>query len=134
MLKKNWIMMMCVLLLTIFVQAQGKYYTKTGKIEFYSKAPLEDIEAINKTVIAVLDAQSGGIQFSVQMKGFEFDKALMQDHFNENYVESDKFPKGEFRGTVVNNSEINYSKDGTYKAKVKGRLFIHGVTRDVESD
>ena len=57
----------------------------------------------------------------------------MQQHFNENYVESDKYPKGEFKGTITNNSEINYSKDGTYTAKVKGKLTIHGVTKDVES-
>ena len=67
------------------------------------------------------------------MKGFEFEKQLMQQHFNENYIESDKYPKGEFRGTITNNSGINYSKDGTYPASVKGKLTIHGVTRNVET-
>src|SRR5437868_2935959 len=83
--------------------AQSKYYTKNGKIEFYSKATLEDIDAKNKTVAAILDSQTGAMQFSVLMKGFEFQKALMQEHFNENYVESDKYPKGEFKGTITNN-------------------------------
>ncbi len=113
--------------------SQDKFYTKTGKIIFHSKAALEDIEGKNKTVTAVVDSKSGAIQFSVQMKGFEFEKALMQEHFNENYAESDKYPKAEFKGTIINNSEINYSKDGTYTAKVKGRLTIHGVTKDVET-
>ncbi len=73
--------------------AQDRYFTKTGKIEFYSKAELEDTEAKNKTVTDVLDLKTGAFQFSVQMKGFEFAKALMQQHFNENYVESDKSRK-----------------------------------------
>jgi polyisoprenoid-binding protein YceI len=57
----------------------------------------------------------------------------MQEHFNENYVESDKFPRGEFKGTIVNNSDINYTKEGSYNARVKGKLTIHGVTRDIET-
>jgi polyisoprenoid-binding protein YceI len=115
------------------VFAQDKFYTKTGKINFYSKAPLEDIEAKNKTVTAVVDSKSGAIQFQVQMRGFEFEKKMMQEHFNENYVESSKYPKSEFKGTITNNSEINYTKDGTYTAKVKGKLTLHGVTKDVET-
>ncbi len=114
--------------------AQDKYYTKTGKINFNSKASLENIEALNKSVTAVLDTKTGNLQFAVLMKGFEFEKALMQEHFNENYVESHKYPKAEFKGVVTNNSDINYTKDGTYKAKVKGKLTIHGETNDVETE
>ena len=121
-------------MLTVFTgMAQQKYFTKTGKIDFFSKAALEDIEAKNKTVTAVIDGKSGAIQFAVQMKGFEFEKQLMQQHFNENYVESDKYPKGEFKGSITNNADINYAKDGTYPAKVRGKLTIHGVTKDVET-
>jgi len=133
MLKKNLIVLMALVSTASVSFAQGKFYTKTGKISFYSKAPLEEIEGKNKTVTAVIDSKTGAMQFAVQMKGFEFEKQLMQQHFNENYVESDKFPKAEFKGTITNNSEINYSKDGTYTAKVKGKLTIHGVTKDVES-
>ena len=132
MFKKSLTMAILILIVAI-AGAQDKYFTKTGKINFYSKAPLEDIEGKNKTVTAVIDSKSGAVQFAVQMKGFEFEKQLMQQHFNENYVESNKFPKGEFRGNITNNSEINYSKDGTYNAKVKGKMTIHGVTKDVES-
>ena len=82
---------------------------------------------------AVLDTKSGALQFSLLMKGFTFEKALMEEHFNENYVESEKFPKSEFKGVVNNNAEINYSKDGTYTAKVKGSLTIHGITKQVET-
>lgn len=133
MLKKNLIVLLALVLSASVSFAQGKFYTKTGKISFYSKAPLEEIEGKNKTVTAVLDSKSGALQFAVQMKGFEFEKQLMQQHFNENYVESNKYPNAEFKGAITNNSDINYSKDGTYTAKVKGKLTIHGVTKDVES-
>ena len=133
MFKKNFIALASFVLLATAVNAQDRYFTKTGKIEFYSKAPMEDIEAKNKTITAVLDTKSGAVQFSVPMKGFEFDKQLMQQHFNENYVESDKYPKAEFKGTVVNNGTVNYLTEGTYNVKVKGKLTIHGVTNDVEA-
>jgi polyisoprenoid-binding protein YceI len=131
MLKKSITTLTLLLLATTLVQAQDKYFTKSGKIEFFSNAPMEDIEAHNRTATAVLDTKTGALQFSVLMKGFEFQKALMQEHFNENYVESHKYPKGEFKGTIANNVDINYSKPGTYPATVKGKLTIHGVTRDV---
>lgn len=133
MLKKNMILMLTLLMWATLSFTQDKFYTKTGRINFFSKAPLEDIEGKNKTVTAVMDTKTGAIQFAVQMKGFEFEKQLMQQHFNENYVESDKFPKAEFKGTITNNSEINYTADGTYTAKVKGRMTIHGVTKNVET-
>jgi polyisoprenoid-binding protein YceI len=119
------------LLLAGTVNAQDRYFTKSAKIHFESKATLEDIEATNKTATAVLDKKTGAFQFSLSMKGFEFAKALMQEHFNENYVESSKYPKSEFKGTVVNNAEVNYSKSGSYPVVVKGKLTIHGVTREV---
>ena len=119
------------LMLAGLAQAQQKYFTKTGRITFYSSAPLEDIEATTKTAAAVLDAGTGALQFSVLMKGFAFKKALMQEHFNENYVESDTYPTGEFKGTITNNAQINYTKPGTYPANVQGKLTLHGVTKDI---
>lgn len=109
-----------------------KFYTKNGKISFFSSASMENIEAHNRSVSAVVDAGSGDVQFAVLMKGFEFKKALMQEHFNKNYVESDKFPKSSFNGKVVNNGDIKYTVNGTYNAQVKGKLTIHGVTREVD--
>lgn len=121
-------------LFAITLTAQDKYYTKSGNIEFVSKGEIETIRATHKSVTCVLDTKSGAMQFAVLMKGFEFRKALMQEHFNENYVESDKYPKGEFKGQITNNSAIDYTKDGSYDAHVKGKLTIHGQTRDVETD
>jgi polyisoprenoid-binding protein YceI len=121
-------------LFTVSLTAQDKFYTKGGNIQFVSKGAIETIQASHKSVTCVLDSKTGDIQFAVLMKGFEFKKALMQQHFNENYVESDKYPKAEFRGQITNNSEISYTKDGTYNAHVKGKLTMHGQTRDVEAD
>lgn len=131
-IQKSSLAVAIFLLFTAATNAQDRYYTKTGKVEFFSKAALEDIEAKNKTVTAVLDTKSGAFQFAVQMKGFEFEKALMQQHFNDNYVESDKYPKAEFKGAVTNNSTVNYAKAGSYPVKVKGKLTLHNVTKDVE--
>lgn len=133
-MKKQLLSILVLLLFISAANAQEKFYTKSGKISFFSKSSLENIEAHNKSVTCVLDVKSGNLQFAVLMKGFEFEKALMQEHFNENYVESHKFPKAEFKGQVANNHEIDYSKDGTYKAKVKGKLTLHGETRDVETN
>jgi len=123
-------------LITLAVSAQDKYFTKTGKIHFDATTPSspEKIDGVNKSSICVIDTKTGNIQFSLLMKGFEFERALMQEHFNENYVESNKFPKTEFKGMITNNSSVNYSKDGVYPVKVKGSLTMHGETKDVEAD
>lgn len=121
-------------MLAIGAGAQGRWYTKTGVVRFLSKAPLENIEAVNNTVTAVLEPTSGAIQFAVQMKGFAFRKALMQAHFNENYVESDKYPKATFKGAIAQNNVVDYTKVAAYELKVKGKLTLHGVTRDIEAD
>lgn len=131
---KKGIISCCFILFATSLFAQDKYYTKSGSIQFVSKGNIETIQANHRSVTCVLDSKTGALQFAVLMKGFEFKKALMQEHFNENYVESDKFPKAEFRGQIVNNSEIAYTKDGVYNAHAKGKLTLHGQTRDVEAD
>ena len=115
------------------LHAQDKFFTKSAKISFFSKASLENIEAHNRSSSAVLDTKKGDIQFSLLMKGFEFKKALMQEHFNKNFVESDKYPKAEFKGQVLNNGDINYTTNGTYTTKVKGTLTLHGQSKDIET-
>lgn len=122
-----------LVILSLSSNAQGKFYTKTGKISFFSSAPLEDIEATNKAVVTLLDSKTGDLKFAVLMKGFEFKKALMQEHFNKDYIESDKFPKSEFKGQIVNNSIVNYTTNGIYSVTVKGKLTVHGATKDVET-
>ncbi len=110
-----------------------KYMTRTGKITFNATAPNspEKIEAINNEVACILDSKSGDIVFQVLIKSFKFERELMKEHFNENYLESDKYPKADFKGTVTKISEISFAKDGTYNVKVAGKLTIHGVSLDV---
>lgn len=133
---KKMLLLIGIATMANIVVAQEKYFTKTGKITFDATAPKspENIDAINKNVTCVLDTKTGDVQFAVLMKGFEFERALMMEHFNENYVESDKFPKTTFKGNIINNESITYSKNGTYTAKVKGKLTMHGETRDIETE
>ncbi|KAA3438814.1 YceI family protein [Rufibacter hautae] len=116
------------------VTAQSKYYTRTGFISFFSKAPLEDIEASTKQVVSFLEVKTGEMVFSVPMKSFQFKKSLMQEHFNENYVESDKYPKASFKGKVMNMQNVDLAQDNLYKVLIEGVLTIHGVDRPVRTD
>ena len=133
---KNLLLLLCATALLATSSYGQKYFTKNGKINFdaTSASSPEKIEGVNRTVTCVVDTKTGNIQFAVLMKGFEFERALMEEHFNENYVESDKFPKAEFKGTIDNNDKVNYTKDGTYTVKVKGKLTMHGETKDVETE
>lgn len=108
-----------------------KYMTRTGKITFFSSTPMENIEAFNNEVSAVADASTGEIVFQAPIKSFKFEKALMQEHFNENYMESDQYPKAEFKGKIANMPAANFAKDGTYNVTANGKLTMHGVTRDI---
>lgn len=119
-----------MLMFTAFSFGQ-KYMTKNGKISFFSNAPMEKIEANNNQVNCALDIKTGDFVFKVLMKSFEFEKALMQEHFNENYAESDKFPNASFKGKIVNITAIDLTKPGKYQVTVEGDLTIHGVTKKV---
>ena len=133
---KQFILLLAFISTASCLSAQDIFFTKTGKIGFdatTSSSP-EKIAGTNKSVTCVVDTKKGDIQFSMLMKGFEFERALMQEHFNENYVETGKFPKAEFKGQIANNSQVNYAKDGTYSVKVKGNLTIHGETKSAETD
>jgi polyisoprenoid-binding protein YceI len=120
-----------VLFCTLTTFSQEKYFTKSARINFYSSTPLEDIEAKNKSAVCVLDTKAGTLHFSTLIKGFEFENEEMQEHFNDHYLESDKFPKSEFKGQILNNAAVNYNKPGSYPVQVKGQLTLHGVTKDV---
>lgn len=108
-----------------------KYFSKTGKIAFSSQASLEKIEAQNSSASTVLDIGTGAMEWAVLIKGFKFEKALMEEHFNENYMESGTYPKAKFKGRIDNLTAVNFNKDGEYKVDVSGQLEIHGVTKPV---
>lgn len=88
---------------------------------------MENIEGTNNEVTSMIDTSKGDIVFAVLVKSFRFEKALMEEHFNENYLESTKFPKATFQGKFTNTQSINFTKDGTYTATVEGDLTMHGV-------
>ena len=120
-----------VLMISVTLSAQERLLTRNGSISFYSKAPLENIEAHTQTVASVLDKKTGQVEFMVLIKSFAFEKALMQEHFNENYLESDKFPKSTFKGRIDDLSKIDFNKEGKYAATVTGQLTIHGETKTI---
>lgn len=131
--KVSFLLFVSVLFFAQSIQAQ-KYFTRTGNIVFSSDAPMEKIEASNQKATSVLDVATGKMEFAVLIKAFQFEKALMQEHFNENYMESDQFPKAKFKGTIADMSKVELSADGTYPVKVKGNLTIHGETNEVETE
>ncbi|MEW6467508.1 MAG: YceI family protein [Bacteroidota bacterium] len=104
------------------------YMSKSCEISFFSSAPLENITAVDKTTKPLLNAANGQVLFKMTIKGFMFEKELMREHFNENYMESDKYPYAEFKGNI--NEKIDYTKDGTYDVTVTGKLTIHGVEKE----
>ncbi len=132
---KTLLVMTLAVLITATCSGQ-KFFTKNGKINFDATSPSspERVEAVNRSATCVVDTKSGAMQFVALMKGFEFERALMEEHFNENYMESDKFPKAEFKGEIKDNDDINYSKDGTTIVKVKGKLTMHGEAEDVDAE
>ena len=126
------IIFLLTLLGTINIHATSQvYYTKNGNASFFSKTMLQDIKADNNQMISVLNIQTGEIQFSLLNNAFRFPKAKMEEDFNENYIESAKYPRSTFKGNITNLSEINFAKDGTYPVKVKGDLMIHGVEKSI---
>jgi polyisoprenoid-binding protein YceI len=130
-MKKIALIVIAIMLCTIPFYGQH-FITKNGHISFYSDGPLEKIEAHNKQVNSAINIETGDIVFKVLMKSFIFEKALMQEHFNENYVESDKFPNATFKGKIMNLSDITFNKNGTYNADIEGELKIHGITQTIK--
>jgi len=107
------------------------FSTKKGSIKFVSPTDA-DVSAINNEVSSKISA-TGDIRFSLLFKGFQFKYAEMQTHFNEEYVESEKYPRASFTGTIQNIKSIDLSKEGKYTAKVVGTLTMHGVTKPVQT-
>ena len=111
----------------VFCRAEAQQFmTREGNVHFFSSTPLEDIEANNAQMSAILDQQTGGFAFQVQMRAFHFPKALMEEHFNESYVESDAFPKATFRGTLEA-WDPSMEVQGPMAVVAQGEFDFHGV-------
>ncbi len=122
------------LVLSLFITANAqKYMTKNGYIGFYSHTPMEEIKADNNQAVGALDVSTGEMVFQTLIKSFHFDRALMEEHFNENYMESDKFPKSVFKGKITNLSAVDFTKSGKYDVTVEGDLTIKDVTNKIST-
>jgi polyisoprenoid-binding protein YceI len=131
---KKIITMMALATMTTATFAQI-HFTKTGTIAFKSTTTntVDKVEATNKSAVCKLNTTTGDLEFGVLIKSFVFVNDLMQQHFNENYMESDKLPKSTFKGKITNLAEVNFAKDGAYKANVEGTLNLHGKSKVVKS-
>lgn len=129
---KRLIVLSFLLTLVLALNAQ-KYMTKNGFIGFYSHTTMEDIKAENNQVVGALDITTGEMVFQALIKSFHFDRALMEEHFNENYMESDKIPKSVFKGKITNLTAVDFTKNGKYEVTVEGDLTIHDVTNKIST-
>jgi polyisoprenoid-binding protein YceI len=109
--------------------SQTVFISDSGEVTFYSYALLEDIKASSKSVNSIINIVSNEVAFMIPMRSFQFAKALMQEHFNEKYLESDKYPQAMYKGNI--NEKLDYSKPGTYPVTTKGQLTIHGVQKEI---
>lgn len=109
-----------------FSDLTSLYSTKAGKIYFVSEAPLEIIKASSNKLAGILNSKDKSFVFKVSMKSFNgFNSSLQKVHFNENYIESDKYPNAKFKGKII--EDIDFKKDGSYKIRAKGKFSIHGI-------
>ncbi len=118
-----------ILLAWMNIQAgQETYICKNANVGLFSKALLEDIDATSTKGTSVYNAETGALAFSIPVRSFQFQKSLMQEHFNESYMESDKYPNASFSGKI--SEKIDISKNGTFPVNAVGVLEVHGVKQN----
>jgi polyisoprenoid-binding protein YceI len=124
------LLLCCVLVILIVGEgfAQNLFYTKNLETSFFSEARFENIEALSKKGTSVINISTGEIAFKIPIRSFIFKNGLMQEHFNENYLESDKYPNATFTGKLMEGLDLK--KDGTYNVIATGKLTVHGITKD----
>lgn len=126
------ISIMMLFIMASFEVPGVKYVSNKTHIKFFSTTPAEDIESNNYKSVSTLDTETGEIVFSVPMQSFEFEKALMQKHFNsKKFLDTKSYPKAKLKGTIINLDKIKFDKDGTYDAQISGDLTIKGVTNSI---
>ena len=129
-MKRYTILILC-LLLSILTLSQGRYITRAGVIEFLSETPIENIHAVNNNVSCIFDPRTGDIAFQLRVVSFKFEKALMQEHFNEKYMESEKYPKSTFVGKIEEWDPNMIHVIDEQVIKVSGNIMIHGVEQSI---
>ena len=125
-------LVLSVFTLVAFKPIEGKLISKDTHINFFSHTSVEDITADNYKVTSTIETTTGAVVFSVPMQSFEFEKSLMQEHFNsKNFLNTKKFPKAKFIGMIDNLSVINFNEDGEYTAMISGELEIKGAKKAI---
>lgn len=124
---KQLLFISAFLLTSLAGVGQEVYSCRSPKLSFFSSAPMEDISAVSERGVSAINIKTKAIYFKVPMNTFQFKKALMQEHFNENYIESEKFPFAEYKGKFV--EDVDFTKNGTYPVTVEGTLNLHGVEK-----
>ena len=123
------VLILLILLLPLTQNAQGVYQATQGQVKFVSDAPLELIQAETKVVTGLLRISDRSFAFVIPMKSFEgFNSSLQRTHFNENYIESHKFPNATFEGKII--EDVDFSTPGTYNIRGKGKFQVHGVEQE----
>jgi len=126
---KQYLLLSAFLVLNLCVSAQNQLYSiKTSEFSFFSKTPIEDIEAKNTKASSIINTANRELVVRIPITQFQFRNRLMQQHFNENYMESEKFPYATFKGKI--NEMISFSKSGVYEVSASGTLNIHGVDQE----
>jgi len=128
---KKYLLILIALFFSNLISAQGKYLTKEGYITFFSHSVVEDIKADNHQVLSIIDTETGEIAIQLLMKSFLFKKALMQEHFNENYMESHKYPKAKFKGSILNFDQLT---DEINETEITGVLSVHGINNEISTN
>jgi hypothetical protein len=124
---RKLILSLFLILAVAFTSNGQKYFTRNGTLRFFSATPLENIEATNNQASCILDIQTGEVVAKMLVEAFQFEKALMQEHFNENYVESEKFPQAILKAKVMNLKDIDWSKSGKTNVTLDAEITLHGV-------
>ncbi len=125
---KKFIVAILVMAPSLVVQAQ-KYSAESSVVSFFSDGAIEDIAASNAKSMSIFNTTTGDVVFSIPIKDFEFEKSLMKEHFNEKYMETEKFPKATFQGKITG---FQSTVTGEQAAKAAGKLTMHGVTKEIE--
>jgi len=124
-----------IITITGFSQSTDKLISSKTHIKFFSSTSVEDIEANNYTSISTINKQTGDLVFSVPMQGFEFEKSLMQKHYNsDKFLNTKEYPKSKLKSKIVNLDKIDFTIDGTYPATIEGEMTVKGVTKPIKEE
>ena len=132
-ISSNLFLAVVLVTLSMMAQAQDRYVSSNTHIKFYSTTPVEDIEANNYASVSTINHRTGEVVFSVPIQSFEFEKAMMQEHFNnEHFLESNVYPKAKFKATIINLDQVDFAKNGEYQVEIEGEMTIKDLTNPLK--